>query len=80
MGKKKFRSDLANHELMGLRWLAPIQWPQSRDGEAHVWRASLEQTPAEVERLGQRLSADEMAKAEGRIALGDRAFAAHGSV
>ncbi|HEX5085936.1 MAG TPA: 4'-phosphopantetheinyl transferase superfamily protein, partial [Blastocatellia bacterium] len=44
-------------------WRVPAQWPLLLDDEAHVWRASLEQTPAEVERLTQPLSEDEKERA-----------------
>jgi 4'-phosphopantetheinyl transferase len=44
-------------------WNDPTQWPQLRADEAHVWRASLDQTPADVERFSQHLSEDEMARA-----------------
>jgi 4'-phosphopantetheinyl transferase len=44
-------------------WRVPTQWPQLQADETHVWLASLEQTPAEVERLSQHLSADEMERA-----------------
>lgn len=44
-------------------WSVPTQWPELRADEAHVWRAALEQPPAEVERLSRHLSADEMARA-----------------